>query len=86
MESQGVESASYKTSSLTKEEKNNVLNADPNGGRCLVTNTKSSLEYCHCIPKRVSMRENETVCETSTIFILGLNRYHSSISLNGPGT
>ena len=75
----------YETSSLAKEGKERILEADPNGGRCLVTNAKNALNYCHCIAK-IHMKNKDLVCEISTIFILELNIYYSSIASNGPGT
>ena len=35
---------------LSKRDKQRVTNADPNGGRCLVTNAFAPLTFCHCIP------------------------------------
>ena len=43
---------------LSKEDKNRVRDADPNGGRCLITNSRYSINYCHCIPKTIMNDEN----------------------------
>lgn len=43
--------------------KESVRDADPNGGRCLVTNTMTPLaiHYCRCIPRRF-MNDEKIVC------------------------
>jgi hypothetical protein len=51
----------YNFSRLLKVDKEEVRNADPNGGLCLITSTKAALNYCHCIPKNM-MQANGIVC------------------------
>ena len=50
----------YDTTPLTKQDKKRVLNADPNGGRCLITNAISPKSYCYCIPRHF-MRKKDIV-------------------------
>ena len=46
---------------ISKSTKKRVWDVDPNGGCCLVENTTRSVEYCHCIPRRI-MKERNIVC------------------------
>lgn len=50
----------YDMSSLSQRDRDRVLEADPNGGRCLVTNSELALNFCHCIP-RSTMKQEEIV-------------------------
>lgn len=45
---------------ITEMTKESVRDADPNGGRCLVTNTTLAVQYYHYIPK--SMIGEKVVC------------------------
>jgi hypothetical protein len=40
--------------------KKRVLKADPNGGRCLITNKDDPMNFCHCIPRKM-MKETDIV-------------------------
>ena len=51
----------YDLSSLSPAEKDKIRKADPNGGVCLITNKPFSLNFCHCIPKRIAQNE-KIVC------------------------
>jgi hypothetical protein len=42
----------HRDSVLTEDDKRRVIEADPNGGRCLVTNYTFTLQYCHCIARK----------------------------------
>lgn len=43
---------------ITETVMNRVRDADPNEGRCLVTNATIPIDYCRCI----SMKEEKIVC------------------------
>ena len=58
--SPSIHPAGYDTTPLTKQDKKRVLNADPNGGRCLITNAISPKSYCYCIPRHF-MRKKDIV-------------------------
>jgi hypothetical protein len=74
--------ANYDTQ-ISSSVRENVRDAS-DGGRCLVTNTKVSSVFCHCMPRRY-MKDKELVCLSSIYSILVSNAYHSSGSLNGSG-
>lgn len=42
----------YHSSQLSVQDKERVRGADPNGGRCLITNS-ICINYCHCVPKHM---------------------------------
>ena len=46
---------------ITEMARKRVRDVDPNGGRCLVENSISLIEYCHCIPRR-KMNDDKLVC------------------------
>ena len=58
--SPSIHPAGYDTTPLTKQDKKRVLNADPNGGHCLITNAISPKSYCYCIPRHF-MRKKDIV-------------------------
>jgi hypothetical protein len=61
---------------ITNETKEKVRDADPNKGRCLVTNflCLRSIEYSPCLPWRLS-QETEIVRVLSTNIYSGLKYY-----------
>ena len=59
--------ANAKYLKFTDRDKQKVNKADPNGGRCLITNTKySTMGYCQCIPKTTTFDNEEIVCTYRT--------------------
>lgn len=46
---------------ISSDTKKRVQRSSPSGVRCLITNGRHSVEYCHCIPRRI-LKENEVVC------------------------
>lgn len=74
--------------SFGETEKRRVRDADPNAGRCLISNRESTtgIQFIHCIPRH-AMNNDDMVCVYKpSLFILDLEEYCSSISLNGLGT
>ena len=51
----------YDVSPLKQYDKDRATKADPNGGLCLITNTRHSINACHCI-RRAMMKNEEIVC------------------------
>ena len=60
--SPSIHPAGYDTTPLTKQDKKRVLNADPNGGRCLITNAISPKSYCYCIPRHFMKKKRYCTC------------------------
>jgi hypothetical protein len=60
MEREEITPSLYSVTTLDENDKERVRNADPNGGRCLISNAISPINYCHCIPRHI-MNEKETV-------------------------
>lgn len=59
----------YDQSPLSILDKERVLKADRNGGRCLITNALTPLNYCHCISRRTMKEENVVrALESTTIY------------------
>jgi hypothetical protein len=59
----------------------NVEKADPNKGRCLITNDPSTTQLCHCI----SGGDNKLV-RLYRVSVFGSEYCYSSIASNMPGT
>ena len=70
---------------------NSTQEADSNGKLCFVQNmVVVEVDFCHCIARKY-MKDKDMVCVYKVALIwasntyYSLNKYHSSIPLNGPG-
>ena len=70
---------------ISRMAKIRALRADPNEGRCLVTNTQFSIQLCHCIGRSWMQDSNIVSVYLPDLLVGSYTYYHSSITSNGIG-